>query len=142
MKKTELRNMLKPLVRQCVKEVLLEEGLLSNIVSEVVTGFSPLLTEHKEVAPSRSSQSEILLQQQKAEMEEERRRMIKEQKIKLLDAAGFGSEIFEGVEPLARGGQVNEAPGQSALSGVDPNDAGVDISGLVALGGHKWDKLV
>ena len=142
MKKTELRNMLKPLVRQCVKEVLLEEGLLSNIVSEVVTGFSPLLTENKNAPTTSPSQADILLQQQKAELEEERQRMIKEQKRKLLDATGFGNEIFEGVEPLSKGGQVNDAPAQGALSGVDPGDPGVDISGLMALGGHKWNKLV
>ena len=40
MKKTELAKILKPLVKQCIKEVLLEEGILSNIVSEVVIGVN------------------------------------------------------------------------------------------------------
>tara|TARA_R100000152_G_C6765545_1_gene190363 strand:+ start:508 stop:939 length:432 start_codon:yes stop_codon:yes gene_type:complete len=143
MKKTELRKMLKPLVRQCVKEVLLEEGVLSNIVSEVVTGFSPMLVENKTTnQTSETSQQELLLQQQRAELEEEKRRMMKEHKRKLLDATGFGSEIFEGVQPLSKGGAVDEPASTGALAGVDPSDPGVDISGIMALSGKKWNKLV
>ena len=41
------RSELKAIIKECVRETLLEEGLLSNIVSEVVRGFSPLLTENK-----------------------------------------------------------------------------------------------
>jgi len=146
MKKAELREALKPLVRQCVKEVLLEEGVLSNIISEVVTGFSPMLTESRnpevKEAPKPITQNDILLQQQRAELEEEKRIMLKERKRKLLDATGFGNEIFEGIEPLSKGGSLNEAPQQGPLSGVDPSDAGVDISGIMALGANKWGKLV
>ena len=39
MKKQELAKILKPLVKQCIKEVLFEEGVLSNVISEVVIGF-------------------------------------------------------------------------------------------------------
>ena len=140
MKKTELKRVLKPLIKQCVREVLLEEGMLSGVVSEVVVGLSPLLAENK-TAPYRN-QNNNMAQQQKAELAEEKRRMIKEQKRKVLDATGFGSEIFEGLEPLASGGAPDETATPGALAGVDPADSGVDISGIVALGGHKWNKLV
>ena len=33
------KKILKPLIKQCIREVVLEEGLLSNIVSEVVQGL-------------------------------------------------------------------------------------------------------
>ena len=39
MKPSEFKKILKPLVMQTVKEVLLQEGVLSNIVSEVAKGL-------------------------------------------------------------------------------------------------------
>ena len=38
MKKDELKKVLKPLVKQCINEVLLEEGLLSTVIAEVMKG--------------------------------------------------------------------------------------------------------
>ena len=35
MKKNDLKQLIKPLVKECIHEVLLEEGLLSNVVAEV-----------------------------------------------------------------------------------------------------------
>lgn len=145
MNKTELKKVLKPLVKQCVKEALLEEGVLSRVVSEVVAGFGPILSEsatpqaHNELARNENT---ALLEQQRADLEEEKARMLKERKRKLLDASGFGNEIFEGVEPLRKGGDPGEEPSQGPLSGVDPNDAGVDITGIMALGASRWNKLV
>ena len=39
MKKTDLKQLIKPLVKECIHEVLIEEGLLSNVVSEVAKGM-------------------------------------------------------------------------------------------------------
>ena len=147
MKKSELKNVLKPLIKECVKEVLLEENVLSNVVSEVVIGLKPLLTENKSLAPFHQNNTAPELEQasisaHKEEQLLEKQRMIKEQKIKILNATGFGSEIFEGVDPISSAGAPSESPSHGALSGVDPSDAGVDITGIMALGGHKWDKLV
>ena len=147
MKKSELKQILKPLVKQCVKEALLEEGVLSSIISEVIAGFKPLLTEihhgtAQEPETAAPAHREEFLEQQRAEFGEEKRRMLKEHKRKVLDAAGFGTEIFEGVEPLSTGGDLNSAPSHSPLSDVDPGDPGVDISGIMALGNTKWNKLI
>ena len=38
MNKNELKKVLKPLVKQCINEVLLEEGLLSTVIAEVMKG--------------------------------------------------------------------------------------------------------
>ena len=146
MKKTELRRMLKPLVKECVRETLLEEGLLSNIVSEVVRGFSPLLTENKTYQPipdnETTQQQQQILEQQRQELQEEKRRRLKEQKIKMLNATGFGNKIFEGVEPLSQGGSDSDSPNGSALADIDPNDAGIDISGIMAVANRDWKDLV
>ena len=47
MKKTDLKKLIKPLVKECIHEVLLEEGLLSNVVSEVAKGLNtaPVIKE-------------------------------------------------------------------------------------------------
>ena len=39
MKKADLKQLIKPLVKECIHEVLLEEGLLSNVVAEVAKGM-------------------------------------------------------------------------------------------------------
>ena len=39
MKKAELKKLIKPIVKECIHEVLLEEGLLSNVVAEVAKGM-------------------------------------------------------------------------------------------------------
>ena len=39
MKKSDLKHLIKPLVKECIHEVLLEEGLLSNVVAEVAKGL-------------------------------------------------------------------------------------------------------
>ena len=148
MKKTELRRILKPLVQECVRETLLEEGLLSNIISEVVKGTSPLLREAK--ANTSESNNEIfkkqkMLEQQRQELLEEKQRRIKEQKIKVLNATGFENDIFEGVEPLSQGGSTDSSQqisSRGALSGVDPKDSGVDISGIMAVANRNWKDLI
>ena len=40
MKKDDLKKLIKPLVKECIHEVLLESGLLTNIVSEVAQGMN------------------------------------------------------------------------------------------------------
>ena len=39
MKSSELKRILKPLIKEAVKEIILEEGILSKIVSEVAQGM-------------------------------------------------------------------------------------------------------
>ena len=54
MKKTDLKKLIKPLVKECIHEVLLEEGLLSNVVSEVAKGLNtaPVIKEQVAQAPT------------------------------------------------------------------------------------------
>ena len=58
MKKAELKKLLKPMIMECIKEVIFEEGVLSNIVSEVAHGLGrPTLTE-LQASPTSSTKQE------------------------------------------------------------------------------------
>jgi len=147
MKKSQLKATLKPIVKECITEVLLEQGLLSNIISEVVKGLQPIHT----IPPIPTPNKEMLFQQQqleeqRMELEYQKQDQLKEQKRKLLNAAGFGTDVFAGTEPI-QGGITTESKDASdgragALSGIDPRDAGVDITGIMALGGRDWGKMI
>ena len=60
MKKSELKELIKPIVQECVKEsveeILLESGLLSAVIKEVMKGALPMLTEAKQAAPIQQKQ--------------------------------------------------------------------------------------
>jgi hypothetical protein len=137
------RSELKALIKECVRETLFEEGVLSEIVAEVAFGITKaqgLVVETKQ-----QNTPDLKVQQQiKEEQEEERRKRLLETKRKMLDAIGGEkmSNVFEGTEPLKAGG----APGSPSsphgpLAGRDPNDSGVDISSLFSLAGQKWNQL-
>lgn len=137
------RSELKSIVKECVKEVLFEEGVLSNLVAEVAHGITKaqgLMVEQQEPKPviNKAAQERDI-----AEAEEARRKKILETKRKMLDAMGSSKlqNVFEGTEPLKQGGSPGSSPGASPMSGRDPNDAGVDISGLFGLAGQKWNAL-
>ena len=117
MNKSELKKLLKPLIKQCIKEVLYEEdGALSHIIKEVATGLSgkQQITETKFKAPKPI-----------------RNENLKQRKKQLLDAIGGdaynGVNIFEGITPTAA---PVENGTQGPLAGVASNDPGVDISNI------------
>ncbi len=136
MKKSELKS----IIKECVKEVLFEEGVLSNLVAEIAFGISKAQNTLVESAPKTDTRA---LQEAREQQEESRRIKMLETKRKMLDAMGNSkmANVFEGTEPLRQGGSPNESPAQGPLSGRDPNDAGVDISGLFSLAGQKWNAL-
>ena len=131
MKKADLKKILKPLVKECIQEALLEEGLLSNVIAEVVKGLG---AGQQPIVEQRQNNDEI----NKMQVEEKKKRSqkINETRQKMLDAVGNdsynGVNLFEGTTPLGRAGAPGEATQvQGALSGVDSNDAGIDISNLM-----------
>jgi hypothetical protein len=147
MKKSQLKAVIKPIVKECINEVLLEQGLLSNIIAEVIKGVQPIHAR----APMPTPNKQLIFQkqqveEQRQELEYQKQQQLKEQKRKLLDAAGFGTDIFAGSEPIT-GGITTESKDPSggqagALSGVAPSDPGVDISGIMAVGGRNWSKMI
>ena len=147
MNKAELKKILKPLIKECVKDVLFEDGVLSGVISEVVRGVQPqaILGQPSQAAAQLKESKAI--EESRKQMLEERHEAEKERRRKLLDATGFKDfDVFEGTEPMSTAGEIREStsPAPSGpLSGVAPDDSGVDISGILAVGnGQNWKKLV
>ena len=141
MKRSELKNIIKPLVKECITESLLEEGLLSNVISEVMKGMSPVIMESAPVAdPTAGVQKAAMMEAQEAKLKQ-----AKQDRRKLLDAIGSdsygGVDLFEGTSP-APAQQSPEMQAASPLGGQTPGDPGVDISGILGIGSHKWKALM
>ena len=116
MNKNELKKILKPLIKECVKEVLFDEtGALSHIIKEVASGLSTkqAISETKQAPPVSANRSKNLNNTKK----------------QLLDAIGKdaygGINIFEGTTPAPATGN-----GHGPLSSVSSDDPGVDISNI------------
>ena len=145
MNKKELKALIKPIVKECINEVLLQEGVLSSIISEVMIGTqAAVLKEQAPVPPKPSKRLET--DDEAMRRLQERKRQASAQKKKLLDAIGrdsFGGvDLFEGTEALGSGGDPDSGiQAQGALSGYAPEDAGVNIDGLLNLSGNTWKKL-
>jgi len=137
MNKNELKKVLKPLVKQCINEVLLEEGLLSTVIAEVMkgTGATRIVETIQPVKPKIDNTA----------AREKKRKELLEQKRKLLDAIGTesynGVNLFEGTTPTKSAPAPGQTQQQGPLSGVAPNDPGVDISSLMG-SAHNWSKMV
>tara|TARA_Y100000310_G_C20342564_1_gene650491 strand:+ start:79 stop:525 length:447 start_codon:yes stop_codon:yes gene_type:complete len=144
MKKDELRRLLKPLVKQCIKEVLFEKGILSNIVSEIMVGLnSGVVLETKTKNVEHSKPAVQKLQERQSTVHKQK---IQEKRHQMLEAIGQSSyngvDLFENTEPLAKGGDpASNSPSANPLSGMDPSDAGVDISGFMDKS-NIWKSLV
>tara|TARA_Y100000289_G_scaffold60832_1_gene68227 strand:- start:1618 stop:2043 length:426 start_codon:yes stop_codon:yes gene_type:complete len=138
------RSELKKIIKECVKETLFEEGVLSEIIAEVAFGITKaqsVIAESKQASTIPDSQ--IPAQNLAAEQQENKRKQLLETKRKMLDAIGNDkmSKIFEGTEPLTSAGTPGKTTAHGPLAGKDPNDSGVDISGLLGLAGNKWNQL-
>ena len=131
MKSNELKKVLKPLIKQTIREVLLEEGILSQVVSEVVRGMGAQTITEVKRGPDPAD-----IRRQEEELERQRQERIR----RLNESVGpIGTDInvFENTQPVAG---PEEGLG-AALAGVPPDDAGVDITGIMRLAGGKWDAL-
>ena len=135
MDKQDLKKVLRPLIKECVREIILEEtGILSKIVNEVATGLRP---ERAALVREREERS-VPDHTQKRTVIDERNRRLKEQKKNMLNAIGQsaynGIDIFEGTTPLQSGGVPNGKPSETAGRGpmrdVDPSDPGIDLSAI------------
>jgi len=131
-KRSELKKIIKPIVLECIKESLFEEGVLGGVISEVVKGLGTApLVEHApppEEAPRPKPTGAD-------------RKKIQQSKNKIMEAIGKdaynGVDLFEGTTPAAPPSNTNSKHG--ALKDLDPNDAGVDISTIF---NSNWGKLV
>jgi hypothetical protein len=140
MTKKDFKRILKPLIKECIKEVMFEEGVLSTVITEVVKGTQTINSPQPRLQMEKKQQANYPDQR---ELLEERRKTELERKRKLLDAAGFGGiDIFEGTTPISQGGSMTEGTKpQGLFSELAPGDAGIDISGIMSLGASRWKTL-
>ena len=137
MKKSEFKD----LIKESVKEVLIEDGVLKSVISEVVKAVGLSQAESTPVPNQESFTREANHQ-----AAEKRLQKLTESKKKMRDAIGnssFGGvDLFEGTTPIKKAGSpsTSGAP-SSALDGVDPTDSGVDISSLLS-GANVWKQLL
>jgi hypothetical protein len=141
MKKTQLKQLIKPLVKECIHEVLIEEGLLTEVVAQVAAGLPTQQLVESAPAPR---QTEDMFAKQRARKSTQTKARLQEHRKKMMDAIGSdafnGVDLFEGTEPLKQAGSVNEAHRPSVL-GDDPTDAGVDISSIMGGSAKIWKQM-
>ena len=134
MKKNDLKQLIKPLVKECMHEVLLEEGLLSNVVAEVAKGLQGNVIRETQALPTAPTEEEV---QHKSR---ESRRKLQEHRQKLMESIGGdaynGVDLFEGTEPMH---QSEPKQGQTDLG--SPTDSGVDISSILGNSSHIWQSI-
>ncbi len=141
MKKTQLKQLIKPLVKECIHEVLLEEGLLTEVVSQVIAGMPRQKLVESTPTPPRSEKTYIKERRQKATQTKNK---LNEHRKKMMDAIGSdaynGVDLFEGTEPLRQAGNPGESHRASVL-GDDPTDSGVDISSIMQGSSQIWKAM-
>tara|TARA_R110000824_G_scaffold55257_14_gene152371 strand:- start:5568 stop:5987 length:420 start_codon:yes stop_codon:yes gene_type:complete len=139
MKKSELKEIIKPIVQECIREnvqqILLESGLLSSVISEVVHGLqkSPADAESKPIVSESKKVTQTVVR------DPDISKKIEETRTKLMSAIGKdsygGVNIFEGTTPM----KPDNGSSSGALKDRDPTDAGVDLSTLT---NPNWGKLI
>ena len=142
MNKTQLKKLIKPVVKECIQEVLIEEGLLTEVVSQVAAGITRQpIVENKPKKTKDKLFNEDLQMQRKSR---EANKKLQEHRKKLLDSIGGdaynGVDLFEGTEPLRNTGTPGQAHKPNLL-GDDPNDAGVDISSIMGNSSKIWQAI-
>lgn len=140
MKSLSNKSELKNLVKECVREVMFEEGIISDLVSEIAAGFVKAnLLENRSVQPRQTYSTTERVMERKREPVVERQSFTenKNKVSETLKKIYGGMDLFEGTTPAPpeSSGRTN-----SPLSGVDPNDSGVDISNIPGM--KVWKKLI
>ena len=139
MKKQELQKILKPLIKECIKEVIFEEGVLSNLIKEVAVGIG----QQQVIVETRAQEPEHDFSNHRAALQEQQLQALEDKKKKLEESLGLGN-IFENTSPLSGPGSPSSGgSSNSPLSTYAPGDPGVDISGIMAIaGGQNWKKMI
>jgi hypothetical protein len=134
MKIEELKRALKPLIKECIKELLFEEkGVLAHIIKEsmAASGDRTVIREVREAAPKRPM---VAPEQNKEKLTEIRKKM--------LAAVGTGAyggiDVFKDVAPAPAAPAASAAPGP--LDSIDPSDEGVPIDKIFE-GSNNWGKI-
>ena len=141
MKKADLKRLIKPLVKECIHEVLIEEGVLSSVVSEVAKGMQGnLVTETKAQKQNERLFDEKHEMQHRKQRQDDARAKMQEHRKKLLEAVSAdaynGIDLFEGTTPMD---SSTPQPGAADLGAA--SDSGVDITALMGGASQIWKEM-
>ena len=142
MNKTQLKKLIKPVVKECIQEVLIEEGLLTEVVSQVTAGLArqPIVENKPKKRNDKLFNDDLQMKRKSREANKK----LQEHRRKLLDSIGGdaynGVDLFEGTEPIRQTGTPGQAHNPNVL-GDDPSDAGVDISSIMGNSSKIWQAL-
>jgi len=125
MKKSDLKKVLEPIIKECITEMLLEEGLLRSVVQQITEGIQP---QQQQVVVKESSDKPSY-----EEVKKKTNKVIEAMKGKRIG----GTNVFEGTTP-APAQMSAHSQAANPLGGKDPRDPGVDIS---ALYNPNWKRL-
>lgn len=117
MKKEQLKLIIKPLIKECLKEVLIEEGFTKMLSESVETSVQAPTKNNIQPVKQNSATSAL------RELQENRKKMLNE-------IASSGFDPFGGTQPLKEDKEV--------LSG----DPGIDISKLVGENKQVWKQTL
>ena len=134
MNKNELKKVLKPPIKECIKEVMFEDGTLSSIIAEVMRGTQQVPAQ--QIVEQRQYQQP----QARLETDEEAKARMAAKRKTLMDSIGQGAyngvNLFEGTTPAPADSNT-----QGPLAGVAANDPGVDITALMNKTSAIWAKM-
>ena len=129
MKTQRLKKALKPLIKECIKEIIFEEGVLSSIIREAQGSPSkPVIKKEKpftKFIEKPEKENKRLTESRKA-----MRKVIAE---KLGDF-----DPFEGTTALSEN-QASGKPSGDPMANVESDDPGTDISNIPGFG--KWSAI-
>ena len=129
MKTQRLKKALKPLIKECIKEIIFEEGVLSSIIREAQGNPSkPVIKKEKpftKFIEKPKKETKRLTESRKA-----MRKVIAE---KLGDF-----DPFEGTTALSEN-QASGKPSGDPMANVESDDPGTDISNIPGFG--KWSAI-
>mgnify|MGYP003626532327 CR=1 FL=1 len=149
MKKSDFKDMIK----ESIKEVLIEEGLLATVISEVAREFRkttpPTPAASKSPPPEQRVYEEVAQAKERAEKSRAKLADMRKNMMESIGKSSYkdiynlnGVNLFEGTTPLASGGNPGSSPSPAgSLSDVEPTDPGIDISSLVGNAGI-WKELL
>lgn len=142
MNKNDLKKLIKPLVKECINEVLIEEGLLSNVVAEVAKGMQQsMIVESAPPTRQKDFDEDLRMRRQTTDT----RKKLQEHRAKMMESVGKdaynGVNLFEGTEAITNYEAAPKGSSQGAVDLGDQRDSGVDISSLVGQSSAIWQAI-
>lgn len=134
MNKDTLKTILKPVLKECLEEILAEKGLLTVLAEAQVAEVK---------AEPKKQEIKKHIQKLVGEAPQAARRVVNETQQRMqkeLQQAGLLTKNFDpfaGTKALTESQAAGAAP-VGPLSSVDPQDKGVDISGIMGMAAGKW----